>query len=233
MTDFSGWPWPSHRNPLILDIEVKGGEVRDSKCEKDLLWWKFFFEMEVAIWQEYKWPQWLESSGQSLSRVRLFVTPWIAAHQASLSITNSWSGPWLTTSGEMNMSVPQQQRTERSQHFEWIWTWILPMQPAHHLHFSLVRKSWRENSTICAWTSDLHNYELINGYCVEFKTWHKGTYLWNRNRLTDVGNRLVVAMREEKRGRLDWEFRNSRSKLLHIGWINNKVLQNSTGNYIQ
>ena len=31
------------------------------------------------------------SSVQSLSRVRLFVTPWIAAHQASLSITNSWS----------------------------------------------------------------------------------------------------------------------------------------------
>ena len=27
----------------------------------------------------------------SLSRVRLFATPWIAAHQASLSITNSWS----------------------------------------------------------------------------------------------------------------------------------------------
>ena len=31
------------------------------------------------------------SSVQSLSRVRLFVTPWTAAHQASLSITNSWS----------------------------------------------------------------------------------------------------------------------------------------------
>ena len=31
------------------------------------------------------------SSVQSLSRVGLFVTPWIAAHQASLSITNSWS----------------------------------------------------------------------------------------------------------------------------------------------
>ena len=28
---------------------------------------------------------------QSLSRVWLFVTPWIAAQQASLSITNSWS----------------------------------------------------------------------------------------------------------------------------------------------
>ena len=31
------------------------------------------------------------SSVQSLSRVRLFVTPWTAAHQASLSITNFWS----------------------------------------------------------------------------------------------------------------------------------------------
>ena len=31
------------------------------------------------------------SSVQSLSRVRLFVTPWITARQASLSITNSWS----------------------------------------------------------------------------------------------------------------------------------------------
>ena len=31
------------------------------------------------------------SSVQSLSHVQVFVTPWIAAHQASLSITNSWS----------------------------------------------------------------------------------------------------------------------------------------------
>ena len=30
-------------------------------------------------------------SVQSLSRVQLFVTPWTASHQASLSITNSWS----------------------------------------------------------------------------------------------------------------------------------------------
>ena len=33
------------------------------------------------------------SSVQLLSHVRLFVTPWTAAHQASLSITNSWSPP--------------------------------------------------------------------------------------------------------------------------------------------
>ena len=36
-------------------------------------------------------------SVQSLSCVRLFATPWIAAHQASLSITNSWSPPKPTS----------------------------------------------------------------------------------------------------------------------------------------
>ena len=34
---------------------------------------------------------WPFSSVQSLSRVQLFVIPWIAAHQASLPITSSWS----------------------------------------------------------------------------------------------------------------------------------------------
>ena len=37
------------------------------------------------------------SSVQSLSRVRLFATPWITARQASLSITNSWSSVRLTS----------------------------------------------------------------------------------------------------------------------------------------
>ena len=36
-------------------------------------------------------------SDQSLSHVRLFATPWIAAHQASLSITNSWTSLRLTS----------------------------------------------------------------------------------------------------------------------------------------
>ena len=36
------------------------------------------------------------SSVQLLSPVQLFATPWIAAHQASLSITNSWSSLRLT-----------------------------------------------------------------------------------------------------------------------------------------
>ena len=39
----------------------------------------------------------LHHSVQSLSRVRLSATPWIAARQAALSITNSWSSLRLTS----------------------------------------------------------------------------------------------------------------------------------------
>ena len=37
------------------------------------------------------------SSVQSLSHIQLFVTPWISAHQDSVSINNSWSSPKLTS----------------------------------------------------------------------------------------------------------------------------------------
>ena len=42
-------------------------------------------------------PSFQFSSVQSLSRVRLFATPWIAARQASLFITNSRSSPRLAS----------------------------------------------------------------------------------------------------------------------------------------
>ena len=60
-----------------------------------------------------------------------------------------------------------------------------------------------------------------------------GTNLQNRNRHTDIENRLVVAKGERGRSGMDWEFGVSRCKLLHLGWISKKVLQYSTGNYIQ
>ena len=49
----------------------------------------------LAIWSLVPLP--FLSSVQSLSRVRLFETPWIAARQASLSITNSRSSLRLTS----------------------------------------------------------------------------------------------------------------------------------------
>ena len=45
------------------------------------------------------------NSVQSLSRVRLFATPWIAARQASLSITNSLSSTRLTSIGSVMPSI--------------------------------------------------------------------------------------------------------------------------------
>ena len=52
------------------------------------------------------------SSVQWLSRVRLFTTPWTAAHQASLSITNSWrlfklmSIEWVMPSNHLMLCRP-------------------------------------------------------------------------------------------------------------------------------
>ena len=53
------------------------------------------------------------------------------------------------------------------------------------------------------------------------------------NRLTDIEKTLVVAKGEGRWGREDCVFGISRCKLLHIEWINNKVLLYSTGNCIQ
>ena len=44
-------------------------------------------------------------------------------------------------------------------------------------------------------------------------------YLQNRNRLTDIENRLVVAKGERGGSGMDWEFGVSKGKLLHLKWI--------------
>ena len=51
-----------------------------------------------------RWFSYIFSSVQSLSRVQLFVTPWTAARQASLSITSSWSLPKLMSIESMTPS---------------------------------------------------------------------------------------------------------------------------------
>ena len=59
---------------------------------------KFNFTCSLVLnldWKELLRTRYLFSSVQLLSRVQLFATPWIAAHQASLSITNSRSSPKL------------------------------------------------------------------------------------------------------------------------------------------
>ena len=62
------------------------------------LLWLSLAPLVSSIWYKYSVFANLTqfSSVQSLSCVRLFETPWIAARQASLSITNSWSSLKLT-----------------------------------------------------------------------------------------------------------------------------------------
>ena len=63
-----------------------------ARCFHNLLWVKRFSNLLLIHWDQLMVQF---SSVQSLSRVRLFATPWTAAHQASLSMTNSRSLPKL------------------------------------------------------------------------------------------------------------------------------------------
>ena len=77
-----------HQSSPLL---TKRGEIRLSRRTKNstyfALWWYVQSEDLTEVGAEYT----TFSSIQLLSHVQLSVTPWTAAHQASLSITNSWS----------------------------------------------------------------------------------------------------------------------------------------------
>ena len=68
---------------LILGLQV----FRARKLENSCLF-KPLLGLQVCL---CTWSRHSVSSVQSLSSVQLFMTPWTVAHQASLSITNSWS----------------------------------------------------------------------------------------------------------------------------------------------
>ena len=63
--------------------KTQNSEIQVFSLKEKLLW--------VLLKALFSIKDTLVSSVQSLSRVRLFATPWITAHQASLSITNSRS----------------------------------------------------------------------------------------------------------------------------------------------
>ena len=73
-------PFPWVQKNQLHKVRLGGGN-------KHGLWWFLISAYDNNILR----------SDQSLSRVRLFETPWITARQASLSITNSWSSLRLTS----------------------------------------------------------------------------------------------------------------------------------------
>ena len=98
-----GWAQLSLENTATISWTYWASRLiinKNSKC--------FFLELPVSgvvsyaaviinTYSSYYSQNFQFSSVQSLSRVRLFVTPWITARQASLSITNFWSSPRLTS----------------------------------------------------------------------------------------------------------------------------------------
>ena len=69
----------------LKNMHIPWGYVQDLLYHCTIVSWLLFFCFCI--------PSLLFSSVQSLSCVQLFATPWSAAHQASLSITNSLSSP--------------------------------------------------------------------------------------------------------------------------------------------
>ena len=87
-TQVSGSEYREEGTDLEKVLEVKSGAFK--------VWneWAQVSEKETLTMNPDFWLGWVSewfSSVQSLSCVWLFVTPWTAAHQASLSINNSWS----------------------------------------------------------------------------------------------------------------------------------------------
>ena len=64
---------------------------KEMATHSSVLAWKIPWTQDPGRLQSMQSKRIQFSSLQSLSRVPLFVTPWTAARQASLSITNSWS----------------------------------------------------------------------------------------------------------------------------------------------
>ena len=56
---------------------------------------------------------------------------------------------------------------------------------------------------------------------VESKIWNKWICLWNRNRIRDIENRLVLAKGQVGWRGLNWESGISRCKRVYTEWVNN------------
>ena len=90
LVQFLGWedPWRSDRLPTPVFWPREFHELYSPWGHKESDTTEQLYLFIFVICSSIRW-----SSVQSLSRVWIFETPWTAAHQASLSITNSQSPP--------------------------------------------------------------------------------------------------------------------------------------------
>ena len=120
-TEKMEWSAASYTIRTILKGQI---ELQENPTFYLDLLWKWYYQF---------------SSVQSLSRVRLFATPWIAAHQASLSITNSWSSLRLNVHRVRDAIQPSHPLSPS------------PPAPNPSQHQSLFQLSWPESTPCMRW----------------------------------------------------------------------------------
>ena len=123
------------------------------------------------------------SSVQSLGPVRLFATPWIAARQASLSITISnscTSSRWGHPSISSSSSSPFSSRLNLSQHqspFQWV---ILHIRWPKYWSFSFSISPSSEYSGLISFRTDWLDLLVVQGTLKSLLQHHssKASILW-------------------------------------------------------
>ena len=146
----------SHTTALESDISVF------TQCEKIS---KVCYMVQMLVVHQYSYYQFI--SVQWLSRVRLFATPWIAARQASLSITNSRSSPRLTSIESVMpsshlilcrpLSPPAPNPSQHQSLFQWVNS---SHEVAKVLEFQLQHQSFQRNPR-----ADLLQNGLVGSPC--------------------------------------------------------------------
>ena len=146
------------------------------------LFLSFFFSLFLVIHVTVQF-----SSVQSLSCVWLFATPWIEAHQASLSITNSWSSLRLTSIESVMPSsqfilcrpilllppIPPSIRVfsnESTLHMRWpkYWSFSFSIIPSKELPALSLPKLWQKKEL---WIKD---QQLLTSGLGSVKAWNPG-----------------------------------------------------------
>ena len=170
----------------------------------------------------------LFSSEQLLSRVRLFETPWIAARQASLPITNSRSSLRLMSIESVMPSshlilcrplllllpIPPSIRVfsnESTLHMRWPKYWSFSFSNGLLLSYKkeCIRVSPSEvdesRAYYTEWSISERKRQIlyINAYVWNLERWCWWAYLQGSNGNTDIGNRPVDTVGEGVGGQIE------------------------------